>query len=76
MTTAPASEPAFIAWYREDRSRQWERLAEGATHDDAFNAMLDALADRRGGESLVLSADRHPNETAGRRFIGGGRRLL
>jgi hypothetical protein len=73
-TETPAA--AYVAWYRANRLSRWERIAEGATLDDATNAMLDALAGRRGGESVVLSADRRPNDTAGRRYVGGGRRLL
>jgi hypothetical protein len=76
MNAEPASQSAFIAWYRANRLARWERIAKGATHDAATNAMLDALAGRRGGESIVLSSDRHPNDTANSRYAAGGRRLL
>jgi hypothetical protein len=57
----------FIAWWRRSRRDRWEQLAEGATHDAATGAMIDALAGKRGGESIVLAAGRHPNTTANRR---------
>jgi hypothetical protein len=60
-------QPAFVAWWRQSRGDRWEKLAEGQTHDDATNRMLDALAGKRGGESIVLAAGHHPNQTANRR---------
>jgi hypothetical protein len=62
-----ALSPAFIAWWRVNRLGLWERLAVGDTEAEAFNALLDALAERKGGESIVLPRGRHPNATASRR---------
>jgi hypothetical protein len=66
MNTTPTLSPAYIAWWRASRLDRWDRLAVGATHDEATNRMLDALAERKGGESIVLPRGRHPNQTAAR----------
>ena len=60
----PTISAAFIAWWRQSRRDRWERIAGGDTHDQATNRMLDALTHRKNGESIVLAADRHPNQTA------------
>jgi hypothetical protein len=68
-TTDTAAPPAYIGWWRCNRKARWSCVAGGADYDAAWQATLDVLDQQRvhGGESLVLSAGRHPNETAARR---------
>ncbi len=50
-----AADPAtpFRGYYRSAKGQPWEALAENTDYGTCLDALLDAIADRRGGESLV-----------------------
>ena len=74
-TTTPAAPPAFIGWWRPNRRAAWAKLAEGASYDEALAQLLSALANVKGGDSLVTRAGTDLNRPA-RPYHAGGRRLL
>jgi hypothetical protein len=52
--------PHWTGWHRPDRRSRWRKASEGATDDEAFNRLFNAVA---GGDKVVLRAGDDPNES-------------
>lgn len=66
MNSTPADQPAFRGWYRPRQGR-WEPKAQGASYDDTWGALIEAIRGLPSGDVIVMSAGKHPNQPATRR---------
>jgi hypothetical protein len=64
--SAMVATASWCGWFRPNKKIAWVKLAEGNTYSAALDALLDALASRKGGESMVLPAGRHPADPVAR----------
>jgi hypothetical protein len=72
MDTARTGE-AWVGWFRSGPRHKWIQLVFGPSYDDTVNLLLNALANVKGGNRLVMPAGQHPDRlSAG----GSGRRRL
>ncbi len=53
----------FRGWYRPRHGR-WEVKATGPTHDDAWEALIEAIRGLPSGDVIVMAADKNPGRVA------------
>ncbi len=58
--TSPPGKTGFVGWWRPHRRGSWERICTAATERECWLQMLEL---RKGGDFMIRSGDRHPDET-------------
>jgi hypothetical protein len=63
MTETETAE-GYRAWWRPWPGARWQEIGRGSQAIGCWDAAVWTLAQRRGGDCVVLPADRHPDDPA------------
>jgi hypothetical protein len=66
MNATTTTATRWAGWHRPTKHAAWLRLVDAEDYSDCWSRLLDATADKRGGESIVVAAGTDPNRGASR----------